>query len=217
VGALATLCNRFVGFGIDCVVPEQVAALEALGVIGGAEASRSIVQMIVKGIVQGPTLAAAMNAASRLGVTFPTDVALALLRHSNPLVRAPACNCVRAGHEIGASLIELLGDLDCEVSTAAACALGRMGRPEARGHLKRYLTERPSRRVIEALAGVADAEAIVFLARVGRARPVFAVSIISALDEIDTPRAALAASGLRRFLSATQATESTLTPGLGEL
>jgi hypothetical protein len=95
----------------------------------------------------------------------------------------------------------MLDDLDGEVSAAAACALGRMGRVEARTHLKRYLTERPSGRVIDALAGVADDEAIILLARVGRARPDLAPSIISALEEIDSTRAASAASGLKRFVS----------------
>ena len=98
-------------------------------------------------------------------------------------------------------LIELLDDFDPEVSIAAACALGRMGKIEARNQLKRYLNERPSPRVIEALAGVADDEAIVFLARLGRVRPELAVSILSALDESDHIKAAAAASGLRRWLS----------------
>ncbi len=204
VTALETLCNRFVGYGVDCRVPEQAAALEALSAIGGPEASRSVAQMIAKGIVQGPTLAVAPTTASQLGVIFPADIALALLRHSNPLVRAPACACVRAGHEIVVALNELLGDLDREVATAAACALGRMGRGEARNHLKRYLTDRPSPRVIEALAGVADDEAIVFFARAGRARRELAATILSALDEMDDVRAAAAASGLRRFLSTTE-------------
>jgi HEAT repeat protein len=175
--------------------------LEALGVIGGPEASRAIVQLIVKRIVQGPTLVVATTVASQLGVIFPTDIALAFLRDSNPGVRALACACVRAGHEVVARLIALLDDPDGEVSAAAACALGRMGRVEARNHLKRYLTERPSARVVEAVAGVADDEAIVLLARVGRGRPDLALSIISALEEIDTVRAASAASGLRGFLS----------------
>jgi hypothetical protein len=204
VTALAALCNRFVGYGADRGVPEQAAALEALAAIGGPEASRSVSQMIGKGIVQGPTLAAAATVASQLGVIFPTDIALRLLRHSNPLVRAPACFCVRAGHEVVAALIELLGDLDREVSTAAACSLGRMGRVEARNYLKRHLAERPSPGVIEALAGVADDEAIVLLARVGRVRPELSVSILSALDEIDNVRAAAAASGLKGFLSTTE-------------
>ena len=85
VPALVMLCNRFVGYGVDRVVPEQAAALEALGVIGGPEASRAIVQSIAKRIVQGPTLVVATTVASQLGVIFPTDVGLALLRDFEPL------------------------------------------------------------------------------------------------------------------------------------
>jgi HEAT repeat protein len=199
-----SLCNRFVGYGIDVGVPEQAAALEALSAIGGPEASRAVVQLIAKRIVQGPTLAVAITAASQLGVIFPTDVALALLRDSNPSVRAPACACVRAGYEVVATLIAMLDDLDDEVSTAAACALGRLGRAEARIRLKRCISERPSSRVVEAMAGVADDDAIVLLTRLGRARADLAVPIISALEEIDNRRAASAASALKRFVSDTE-------------
>jgi hypothetical protein len=55
--------------------------------------------------------------------------------------------------------------------------------------------------VIEAVAGAADEEAVTFLARTGRVRSDLAASILSALDEIDHPRAAAAASGLRDWLS----------------
>ena len=201
VNALVTLCNRFIGFGVDCKIPEQVAALEALAAIGGPDAVRSVGKMIARGVVQGPNLAAAATAASQLGVIFPPDVGLMLLRHSNPSVRASACDCVRAGRDIVATLIELLDDLDQEVSTAAACALGRMGRVEARDPLKRCLSERPSPRVIEAAAAVADEEVVIFLARIARTRPELATSILSALDEIDLPRAAGAASQLRKWLA----------------
>ena len=88
IPALMTLCNRFVGYGIDVGVPEQAAAFEALGVIGGPEASRAVVQLVVKRIVQGPTLVVATSVASQLGIIFPTDIALAFLRDSNPSVRA---------------------------------------------------------------------------------------------------------------------------------
>ena len=201
VRALVALCNRFVGFGVDCRVPEQVAALEALCIIGGAEASRSVSQMIAKGIVHGPNLEAAVIAASRLDVILAPDVALPLLRHAEPSVRAAACACVRPGGDIVATLIELLADLNGEAATAAACALGTMGRVEARDLLKRCLIEKPSPRVIEALAGVADEEAIVFLARLGRKRPELANSVLSALDEFDHARATVAASGLKSCLS----------------
>src|SRR5277367_4089940 len=84
------------------------------------------------------------------------------------------------GRRYLATLIELLA----EATTAAACALGIMGRVEARDLLKRCLIEKPSPRVIEALAGVADEEAIVFLARFGRKRPELANSVLSALEAV---------------------------------
>lgn len=202
VAALTALCRRFVGFGADALVPEQAAALKALVEIGGGEASRSVAAMIAKGIVQGPTLVVAVVAASRLGVVFSPEVALPLLRRANPLVRAAACDCLRAGREITSALIELLGDRDREVSLAAACALGRMGKSEARVALKRRLEERPSQRVIEALAGVADEDSIVFLARLGRLRPDLADCVLASLDDIEHARASSAASALRQWLAA---------------
>jgi hypothetical protein len=201
VRALATLCHRFTGFGADRTIPEQAAALDALAEIGGSEASRSVEEMVVKAIVQGPTLAAAVAAASRLGVAFAAAAATRLLRHPDPSVRAAACACARAGPEVVTVLTELLLDRDREVAIAAACALGRMGSGKARDPLKRLLNEGPSARVIEALSGVADEEAVVFLARIGRARPEFAAAVLAALDEIDPERAPAAAAALRRWFS----------------
>ncbi len=201
VGALAALCRRFAGFGLDRRVPEQIAALKALSAIGGPEAARAVHRMILSQIVQGPNLATAVAAAAALGVKLTPDVALPLLRHPDSSVRAAACGCVRAGGEVVPALIELLTDGDDEIAIAAACALGRMGRLEARNLLKRRLIAKPSTGVIDALAGVADEEAIVLLARLGRKRPDLAHSILSALEEIDHPTANVAASALASWLS----------------
>jgi HEAT repeat protein len=93
----------------------------------------------------------------------------------------------------------MMGDPNAEVAIASACALGRMGRTEALAHLKRHLVERPSLCIVEALAPVADDEAIVFLARTGRARRELTESVISTLEEIESPRALSAADALKRF------------------
>ena len=114
-------------------------------------------------------------------------------------MRAAACGCVRAGAEVIAALISLMNDPDAEAAIASACALGRFGRNEALGRLKRYLAERPSRRVVEALARVADDEAIVLLARTGRNRRELTDPVIAALEEMETPWALAAAGALRRF------------------
>ena len=199
VPALVSLCKRFVGYGAASVVTEQVAALNALGAIGGQEASRAVSDLIAKNIVQGPTLVTALTVASQLGVALPGDIALRLLRNPDTSLRSAACGCVRAGHEIIAELVSMMGDPNAEVAIASACALGRMGRTEALGHLKRHLVERPSLRLVEALGRVADDEAIVLLGRAGRARRELTESVISALEEIESPRALSAADALRGF------------------
>ena len=201
VPALASLLRRFAGYGVDRIVPEQEAALDALASIGGADAAAAVSQAIRKGFVAGPTLAAAARAAARLRVAPPPDLLLAWLRHAEPSVRAAACVCARPGGEVVATLTSLLADLDREVAISAACALGRMGRAEARTALTRALAERPSPRVIEAAAGVANEDIVTRLARLGHERPEFADAVLAALDELDLPRAATVASALRRRLA----------------
>ena len=142
--------------------------------------------------MQGPNLAAAVIAAARLGVKLEFNVALPLLRHADPSVRAAACACVRAGGDIAATLIQLLTDLIGEVATAAACALGSMGRVEALGLLKRCLIEKPSPRVIEALAGVSD-EKHRLLARLAK-RPELSKCVLAAPSR-RSPKGAVAALG----------------------
>jgi hypothetical protein len=204
VPALNALCNRFVGYGAVAVVPEQVAALNALGAIGGPEAAHAVSGLIVKRIVQGPTLVTALTVASQLGVILPGDVALRLLRDPDSSLRSAASGCVRAGHEIIAELVSMMVDPNAEVAIASVCALGRMGRTEALGHLKRHLLERPSLCIVEALTRVADEDAIVLLARTGRARRELTESVISTLEEIESPRALAAASALKRFSRQTE-------------
>ena len=51
---------------------------------------------------------------------------------------------------------------------------------------------------------MADDEAIVLLARTGRARRELTESVISALEEIESPRALTAADALKRFSRRTE-------------
>ena len=55
-------------------------------------------------------------------------------------------------------MIDLLDDLNQAVARSAACALGQMGRIEARPMLARVLREEPSEEVIDAVSPVADEE-----------------------------------------------------------
>src|SRR5215510_10743522 len=59
VPSLEALCRRFSGFGIDRMVPEQTAALQALAAIGSRDAAQVVSLLIVRAVVQGPTLSLA--------------------------------------------------------------------------------------------------------------------------------------------------------------
>lgn len=196
VPALERLCRRFVGFGADRAIPEQVAAVTALAGIGGPVARQALAGLIATRVVQGPGLVPAMAAARQLGVDLPADLALMLLRHDDSRIRADACGCVRATPGVLAVLDELMADSEADVRCAAACALGRFGRPEARAPLAALLRDRPTAVVIEAIAAVADEACIILLGRIARSVPELTEAARDALEGIEHPRAAqvLAAS-----------------------
>jgi HEAT repeat protein len=189
IPALERLCRRFTGFGADRLIPEQVAALQAIGLIGGAEAGRAVARIIVKGAVQGPALAIAIATAADLNADLPPAIVDAALRHADPKIRADACRCARRSAETIAVLVDLLDDLNGTVRNAAAYALGRMGRSEARPLLTRLLREGPSIALIDAITLVADEEIITILGRIARDLPELADAALDALEAIDHPRA----------------------------
>jgi hypothetical protein len=197
VPSLDKLCRRLTGFGADRLVPEQLAALEALADIGGEAARQAIARLVVQRIVQGPTLPAALNAAARLGSSLPPSPLEELLNDAEPTVRAAACRCARsAGLHLG-FLIKLLDDLHREVAIAAALALGRIGCVEARPLLLGLLRREPSAEIVDALARIADEEVIVTFGRVARTMPDLAQPILDALDQPGNFRAERVAAALR--------------------
>jgi hypothetical protein len=197
VSALEALCRRFIGFGRDRLVPEQAAALAALAAIGGHDSAQAVVALISRGVVQGPTLAIAMDVAAGLRVVLPMDVARSLLKHLDPRVRANACRCAGARPELIPTLSALLGDAEPMVARYAACALGQLGRSEARPILIAMLRRAPAEDVIGAAASIADEECMVLLGRIARSTPNLAAAALAALDEIDHARAGAIAAGIR--------------------
>ena len=195
VPALEELCRRFKGFGLHSVVPEQRAALLGLRGLG---AGTAIVRLIETGAVQGPGLAIAVKAAATVGARLPEPLALAFLRHPDPGVRSDACRCARPSAAVTAILLELLTDLHPSVADAAACALGRSGRHEAHGRLLKSVVQVPTVELILAVAVVADDDDVVLLGRLAVSHPSFRGPILSALDGMETERAAVVAAGVRR-------------------
>ena len=196
VPALAALCRRFSGFGATRPIIEQVAALGALGVIGGHDAALAVRRAITERQVQGPNLAAALKAAAALSLRLPREVIVMALRAEDRDLREAACRCAGADPLIVAALLEVLADLDDEVSRAAACALGRLGCIEALEPLIDGLERRPTAELIESVVPVADETAVVRLGRLARTRPEFRAAVIAALEDCTTPLAARVLQGL---------------------
>lgn len=197
VPALEALCRRFTGFGADRVIPEQVAALDALAMIGGREAARAVARVIVKGAVQGPALKIALAVSVCLGSDLPVSVVLTLLRHEDPAVRADACRSVRVWPDAVPILLDLLDELVSEVRVAATCALGRLGRRDVLPMLIELLRRAPTTEVIEAVMPIADEDCVVLMARIVRTKPDLADAALDALEAIDHPRAAQVLEALR--------------------
>src|ERR1700674_179348 len=200
VPSLETLCRRFSGFGIDRMVPEQAAALQALAAISGREAVEAVSQLIVRGVVQGPALNLAVSTAARIGSTLPADVLQSLLRHPDPGIRASVCGCARRRPELISVMIDLLEDLNQGVARSAACALGQIGRIEARPMLAKLLREEPSEEVIDAVSSIADEECLVQVGRIARTKPTLSDAALNALEGIDQPRANAIAIAIRNLV-----------------
>jgi hypothetical protein len=189
VPALERLCLCFAGFGLERVVPEQAAALDALALIGGSKAAGTVARLIAKNIVQGPTRKIAVYVAAQLKSVLPVETVLTLLHDADPKVRADACRCAGPWPAVLQVLLDLADDGDSEVRVAAACALGRMGRREARQALGRLLRDAPSVEVIDAVPAIADEDCIILLGRLLRTQPGLAGAARDALEMIDHPRA----------------------------
>src|SRR5258707_5002561 len=67
IPSLETLCRRFSGFGIDRMVPEQAAALQALAVISGREAAQAAFRVAMPAVRQGPALHLAAGTTAPIG------------------------------------------------------------------------------------------------------------------------------------------------------
>jgi hypothetical protein len=200
VPALEALCRRFKGFGLHRSVPEQVSALRALATLGGTDAAAALRRLIEAAVVQGPGLGEAVRAAASLRCRLAETTAMALLRHADAVVRAAACWCAPNTGGVAAVLVELLGDLHRPVEMAAACALGRIGRAEARPALLRLLQVAPCAEAIEAITRLADEEIVVLLGRIARANKSLREAALVALEDIDTPRSAAVLAGINARL-----------------
>jgi len=182
--------RRFSGFGLDQPVPEQQAAVLALGAIRGRAAAEAVRRLIGRREIVGPTLTTAVGVAAALGVRLPAPLVLEFLDSPLADMRAAACRCAGPDAAVLRRLEDLLEDLHPDVQAAAAITLGRMGKASARPVLLRLLRDDPSADALDAIAVVADEDSVVLMGRVMRERPELAESAREALEEVEHPRAA---------------------------
>jgi hypothetical protein len=154
-------------------------------------------ELLDKRRVQGPTLKIAVRVAASLRCRLSAATLKPLLRHDDAELRAIACGLAFAQADVNASLIDLLADPEPNVRTSAACALGRLGRPEAKAFLKNALRRAPTTAVIEAIAPIADRECVILLGRLARARTELTPAAREALDSIENPFATRLADQFR--------------------
>ena len=167
---LLKVCRRHAGFDRARAVPEVAAALKALAAMGAAEPARAILRLVTQDALGPLSVAAALDyfaalrhrpAAALLDLCFG-DESLA--------VREAACALAAAigQHGCTETLLELRTDREPRVADAALIALGNLGyRPVKEALEARLRTARPAEipKVVESLAGVADAETAVTLGR----------------------------------------------------
>jgi HEAT repeat protein len=97
-------------------------------------------------------------------------------------------------------MIDLLEDLNQGVARSAACALGQIGRIEARPMLATLLRDEPSEEIIDAVSSIANEECVVQLGRIARTQPALSEAVLNALESIDLPRANAIATAIRTAL-----------------
>jgi hypothetical protein len=195
---LAGLIRRFKGYLPRGPIIEQTAALQALVAIGGAAAAAVVRTAIERGEFNRANLATALRTAAQLGVRLEPSVVEAALGHEEAEIRVAACAFVSARPNLLALLVERLADPDEQIRIAAACALGNLGRVEARPILRSLLQTSPSIAIVEAAASVADDAMVVQLGRLAREQDCFHNQVVQALEDCGLALAAKIRGGLAR-------------------
>ena len=184
VPALESLWQRFVGFGIEKPLAEQLAVVDTLARLGGVDSCSAL-----RRIALSRALPAALQAAAHAGLALPADFVGSFLTHRDATVRGAAFALAARSNVAVDRLREGLLDPSAVNRRLATVALGLRGDPSARQPLYDELARLPSADVIEAITAIWDEDAIVHLGRCARRHPRLAGAVLDALREIGTPRA----------------------------
>ena len=197
VPALEALWLRFVGFGIEKPLREQLVVIDTLARLGGTNARSTLRRIVLSKALPASLLPAALQAAAQAGLALPGPFVDPLLGHEDGAVRGAAFALAARADVSASRLREGLFDRSAANRRLAAVALGLRGDPRARQPLYDELARSPSMEVIEAVAAVWDDDAIVHLGRCARRHPRLAPAVLDALRDIGSPRAETVANNLQ--------------------
>ena len=168
VPALEALWRRFSGFGIEKPLREQLAVVDTLERLGGADARSALRRIVLCKGLPASLLPAALQAAASSGLALPAPFVDPLLDHEDAAVRGAAFALAASANVPADRLHASLFARSAADRRAAAVALGLRGDSRARQPLFDELERSPSTEIIEAVATVWDDDAIV---RLGRCAP----------------------------------------------
>ena len=197
VPALKELWRRFIGFGIERPLREQLAVVDTLARLESTDARAALRRIALSRSLPASLKPAVLRAAAHARIELPAAFVGSFLRHGDDTVREAAFALAVRSNVAAERLRAGLKDRSATNRRLAAIALGLQGDVTVRQPLYQELARSPSDEVIEAIVEVWDDDAIVHLGRCARRRPQFTRSVLDALREIGSPRAETVARQLK--------------------
>ena len=128
VPALGEVWRRFVGFGIEAPLREQLAVLDTLAELKGESARAALRRIVVSKCLPGSLLPAAMRTAADAGLSLPAGFVAPLLGHEDVTVRGSAFALAFKAGLPGHMLRDGLSGPFASVRGSAAIAMGAPSR-----------------------------------------------------------------------------------------
>ena len=189
VPALQALWRRFAGFGVKVPYSEQRAVLSTLAQLECESARQALRDIVLSKGLPASLLPAAARAAAEAGIGLPAAFVAPLMAHEGAAVRAAAFALAMQARMDSDRLRDGLTDPSPAVRRLAAIAMGVRGDAAARERLAEELERNPTPEVIQALAGIADEDTIVYLGRCAERHPALAKGILDALRDLESEKA----------------------------
>jgi len=191
--AAAALWERFLGFGTNVPMPEQVAVLD---LVRQTAAAPLLIQLLRRAPMAD--CLDLLPAAAACGVSLPQATVHRGLAHPQPDTRAAAVRVASVSRTPVDRLHPLLADPVRDVRRTAATVIAEAGDGVAREPLLREMRLQPDRRGLEALSSVANEDVIIRLGQIARQHHAWRRIIIEVLHMIDDPKAETVAAGLKK-------------------